>query len=77
MQELDDVTGLIVDSAIKIHRELGPGLLESVYELVLDRTLAARGLRVERQKPIVFSYDGLVFENAFRVDLFVDERVVV
>jgi iron complex transport system substrate-binding protein len=77
MQELDDVTGLIVDSAIKIHRELGPGLLESVYELVLDRTLAARGLRVERQKPIVFSYDGLVFENAFRVDLLVDERVVV
>jgi len=58
MQELDDVTGLIVDSAIKIHRELGPGLLESVYELVLDRTLAARGLRVERQKPIVFPTMG-------------------
>ena|GEM_PF-6508138 len=45
MHELDDVTGLIVDAAMRIHQELGPGLLESVYELVLERTLAARGLR--------------------------------
>jgi GxxExxY protein len=77
MHELDDITGLIVDSAVRIHRELGPGLLESVYELVLERELVVRGLTVERQKPICFSYDGLVFENAFRVDLLVDERVVV
>ncbi|HXA17694.1 MAG TPA: GxxExxY protein [Thermoanaerobaculia bacterium] len=77
MHELDDITGLIVDSAVRIHRELGPGLLESVYELVMERELVVRGLPVERQKPICFSYDGLVFENAFRVDLLVDERVVV
>ncbi len=77
MHELDDITGLIVDSAVRIHRELGPGLLESVYELVMERALVARGLSVERQKTICFSYDGLVFENAFRVDLLVDERVVV
>jgi len=77
MHELDDITGFIVDSAVRIHRELGPGLLESVYELVMERALVARGLCVERQKAICFSYDGLVFENAFRVDLLVDERVVV
>jgi len=77
MHELDDITGFIVDLAVRIHRELGPGLLESVYELVMERALVARGLCVERQKAICFSYDGLVFENAFRVDLLVDERVVV
>ncbi len=44
MHELDDITGLIVDVAVRIHKELGPGLLESVYELVLARALATRGL---------------------------------
>jgi iron complex transport system substrate-binding protein len=77
MNELDDITGAIIDSAIKIHTELGPGLLESVYEIVLARALEKRGAQVERQKPIRFEYDGIVFEEGFRVDLFVDGRVVV
>jgi iron complex transport system substrate-binding protein len=77
MHELDDITGAIIDSAMKIHKELGPGLLESVYEVVLARALEGRAFHVERQKPIRFEYDGMVFEDGFRVDLLVDERVVV
>ena len=77
MHELDDITGAIVDSAMKIHKELGPGLLESVYEVVLARALEGRGFQVERQKPIRFEYDGMVFEDGFRVDLLIDERVIV
>ena len=77
MKELDEITGAIVDAAMKIHMELGPGLLESVYEVVLARALERRGFCVERQKPIRFEYDGLVFEEGFRTDLLVEKRVVV
>ena len=77
MKELDDITGAVVDSAMKIHKELGPGLLESVYEVVLARELERRRFQVERQKPIRFEYDGMVFEDGFRVDLLVDGRVIV
>lgn len=77
MQELDDITHTIVDAAVKLHRDLGPGLLESVYEAILARELERRGLRGERQKVIRFEYHGMVFEDGFRVDLLVDERVIV
>jgi GxxExxY protein len=77
MKELDDITGAIVDSALKIHMEIGPGLLESVYEAVLARALERRGFQVERQKVIRFEYDGMVFEEGFRTDLLVEGRVVV
>src|SRR6478735_5420908 len=59
--ELDDITGAVVKEAIRIHRRPGTGLLESVYERLLDRALQRRGLRVERQRAIAFSYDGLEF----------------
>lgn len=75
--ETDDITGTVIDSALAIHRELGPGLLESVYETVLARELERRGLRVERQVPIRIEYDGLIFEEGFRADLVVEGRVVV
>jgi len=77
MKELDDITGAVVDAAVKIHKELGPGLLESVYEVVLARELERRGFQVERQKPIRFEYDGMVFEEGFRTDLLIETRVVV
>jgi iron complex transport system substrate-binding protein len=77
MKELDEITGAIVDAALKIHREIGPGLLESVYEAVLARALAKRGFEVERQKVIRFEYDGMVFEEGFRADLIVEGRVIV
>ena len=74
---LDEITGAIVDASVKIHRDLGPGLLESVYEALLARELERRGFRVERQKVIRFEYDGMVFEQGLRVDLLVESRVVV
>ena len=77
MKELDDITGAVVDAAVKIHKELGPGLLESVYEAVLARALERRGLQVERQKVIRFEYDGMVFDEGFRTDLLVEGRVIV
>jgi iron complex transport system substrate-binding protein len=77
MKELDDITGAVVDAAVQIHMELGPGLLESVYEVVLARELGRRGFQVERQKPIRFEYDGMVFEEGFRTDLLIENRVVV
>jgi len=77
MKEIDEVTGIVVDSALKVHQALGPGLLESVYEIVLAHELVKRGLKVERQKVVLFEYDGLVFEEGLRLDLLVEERVVV
>lgn len=77
MRELDDVTGEIVDASLRIHRDLGPGLLESVYEAVLARTLEKRGFQVERQRAIRFEYEEMVFEEGFRTDLLVDNRVIV
>ena len=77
MKELDDITGEIVDAALKIHQGLGPGLLESVYESVLSKAIEKRGLKVERQKPISFMYDDMTFDDGFRVDLLVADRVVV
>ena len=77
MKELDDITGAIVEAALKVHMELGPGLLESVYEAVLARALEKRGFHVERQKVIWFEYDGMVFEEGFRTDLLEEGRVDV
>jgi GxxExxY protein len=74
---LDDVTGEIVDAAMKLHGALGPGLLESVYETILARNLERRGLDVTRQHAPSFDYDGLHFAEAFRIDLLVQDRVVV
>lgn len=77
MHALDDVTGAVIDAAMRIHRRLGPGLLESVYEVVLAKELQRRKLRAERQQPVRIEYDGLVFAEAFRADLVVEDRVVV
>ena len=66
-----------MDAALQIHMELGPGLLESVYEAVLARAVEKRGFQVERQKVVRFEYDGMVFEEGFRTDLLVEGRVVV
>lgn len=77
MREVDEITGVVVDAALQVHRALGPGLLESVYETALAHELTKRGLKVERQKIVRFEYDGIVFEDGLRLDLLVDERVVV
>ena len=73
----NDISGDIVDAAYKVHTQLGPGLLESVYEAVLAHELAARGHEVERQVPIAVRYDELVFDVGFRAELLVDRLVIV
>jgi GxxExxY protein len=67
----------IVDAALLVHRELGPGLLESVYELALAYELQQRGHRVERQSPVAIKYRGHSFDEGFRADLILDSKVIV
>lgn len=67
----------VVDAAIAIHRELGPGLLESVYELVLLEELRDRGLDAKRQVPIAIRYRGRWFAEGFRADIIVEGRVIL
>ena len=74
---IDDLTNVTIEEAIRIHRELGPGLFESVYETILAGRLESRGLRVARQVPVPLSFDGRWFEVAFRVDILVEDRLVI
>ena len=74
---INEISGVIVDAAFKIHMTLGPGLLETVYEAVLEKELTMRGLRVRRQVPVAIRYADLTFDEGFRADLIVEECVVV
>ena len=73
----NEIATIIVDVAIAVHRELGPELLESVYEIVLAYELQQRGLRVSRQVPVVIQYKQMTFDAAFRADLVLEDKVIV
>ena len=73
----NEIGKIIVDSAVAVHRELGPGLLESVYEVILAYELGQRGLGVERQVPIPIRYKGMMFDEAFRADVVVEGKVIL
>ena len=73
----EDVGRAIITAAMKIHSALGPGLLESVYERCMDHELSAHGLDVRTQKPLEVRYADLCIDNAYRVDLVINERVIV
>jgi GxxExxY protein len=77
MKDIDQITGDVLDVSLRVHRELGPGLLESVYEIVLAGKLAQMGYLVERQKAVDIEFEGLRFDAAFRIDLLVDSRIIV
>ena len=77
MVEIDCLSGEVVDAAVRIHRDLGPGLQESVYEMVLAGSLARRGLKVDRQRPIDIVFEGVRYESAFRIDLLVEDELLV
>jgi iron complex transport system substrate-binding protein len=77
MTAIDEISADVIDAAIRIHRELGPGLLESVYETVLAGSLVRSGYKVDRQRPVDIQFDGLRFPAAFRIDLMVDDQLVV
>ncbi len=73
----DSVTAVVVDAALRLHRRVGPGLLETVYEALLARVLESQGLQVARQKTVAFEIDGIHFRDGVRVDLLVEDRIVV
>lgn len=78
LDELNRLSGIIVDAAMEVHREMGPGLFEEIYEESLERELKARGLSVERQLAVYVSYKGEpISEEAYRIDLFVEGEIVV
>jgi GxxExxY protein len=74
---IDEVSAIVVDECIAIHRELGLGLFETVYETVLYVRLQARGLKVERQVSVPLVVDGQLFETAFRIDILVEASLVL
>ena len=73
----NEIAQIIVDAALKVHKALGPGLLESVYERVLSHELQKRGLEVNIQVVVPIIYEGMVFNEAFRADLIVENKVIV
>lgn len=75
--ELENIGRTIVDGAFKVHKALGPGLLEKVYEICLAHELRKAGLKVQRQLDIPIIYDGIEFAEGLRLDLFVEEKVIV
>ena len=74
---INDLTREIIAAAIDVHRELGPGLLESAYETCLALELAERGIEVERQRVLPLTYKGLRIDCGFRIDLLVEDQVIV
>ena len=75
-KELDEIGKLIVDSAYTVHKNLGPGLLEKVYEICFCHELEKRGLAYKRQVNIPIVYDNLVFSEGLRLDVLVEDKVV-
>jgi GxxExxY protein len=71
----NQITAQVVGAAFKIHTQLGPALLETVYEVTLAQELRKRGLRVRRQVPVPVEFDGLQFDEGFRMDLLVEETI--
>jgi iron complex transport system substrate-binding protein len=77
MPDMEKLSAMVVDAGFKLHDALGPGLLESAYELILCERLRHMGLKVDRQMPSNIAYDGIAIENAFRIDLLVEDRLVI
>jgi GxxExxY protein len=77
MEALNQITYEIIGAAYKVHFALGPGLLETTYEVCLEYELLKQGLKVERQKSLPVNYDGIKLEAGYRIDLLVEDSVIV
>ena|SRR5690606_21054677 len=77
MADIETLAAQAIDCGFRIHRDLGPGLLESVYEQVLAASLVRSGLKVERQKPISFVFEDMQFTDGFRIDLLVEDQLII
>ncbi len=73
----NEIGRIVVDCAVNLHKELGPGLLESVYEVLLAHELEERGLDIKRQVTIPVTYKGIIFEEGFRADIIINNKVIL
>ena len=73
----NEIGKIVIDCAVRLHMELGPGLLESVYEVLLAHMLRESGLKVERQVPIPVEFHGIRFDEGFRADIVVEDKVIL
>ena len=76
-RELEYLATVAIECGFRIHKELGPGLLETVYERVSARSIERRGLRMDRQKPVEIRIDGPVMRDAFRYDILVEDKLLI
>lgn len=76
-ERLNEIGGIILDAAITVHRELGPGLLESAYQIALKRELELRGLRVRAKVPVELVYKDIPLGKAYEIDLLVEEEIII
>jgi GxxExxY protein len=77
VRDIDAISGEVVDLAVRLHRELGPGLLENAYEMLLAARLEQLGLHVARQYPVNVTFEGVHLPAAFKIDLLIDQRLIV
>ena len=75
-EETDNIASKIVNAAFKVHKSLGPGLLETVYEVCFCYELDKAGVRYKRQVPVPINYEGMAFDAAFRLDVFVEDLII-
>jgi len=73
----NEIGSIIIETAVDLHKELGPGLLESVYEVVLMKLLTEKGLNIQRQVSVPIEFKGEYFDEGFRIDLFVNGKVIL
>ena len=73
----NEIGSIIIETAVDLHKELGPGLLESVYEVILMKLLAEKGLHIQRQVSVPIKFKGEYFDEGFRIDLFVNGKVIL
>ena len=77
MRDPEELAAIAIDTGIKIHKEVGPGLLESAYEMILAEKLRSFGLHVDRQVPVDIRYDDIVVKQAYRIDLLIEHRLII
>ncbi len=76
-ERIEEIGKIVVNSAYKVHKELGPGLLERVYEVCLTHEITKSGLTVKRQIDLPIIYDGIIFDECLRLDLLVEDSIIV
>jgi len=73
----NEIASLVMELSFQIHSQLGPGLLESVYEVILARKLVDAGLQVERQMPVKIEFEGIIFNEGFKADVMIEGKVIL